>query len=703
MGHRGSPNFVWAREGYLWLHMANHLATETSPYLLQHAYNPVDWYPWGDEAFEQARIQDKPIFLSVGYSACHWCHVMERESFEDTATAALMNEHFISVKVDREERPDVDAIYMRAVQAMTDHGGWPMSVFLTPEGRPFYGGTYFPDSSRMGMPSFTQVLERISELWRTERDEVCAAGSRLSAAIAHSEGVTAAASDRALHTDVLDEAVRGLSASFDRVNGGWGGAPKFPQAAVIEFVLRRHVAAGDSSLLAMVTQTLDAMARGGIYDQLGGGFHRYATDATWLVPHFEKMLYDNAQLARLYLHAWQVTGGESYRRITEETLDYAVREMLDASGGFYSAQDADSEGEEGRFFVWTWDQVVRALEGGSDHRAGDAQLFCAAYGVTRHGNFDGTNVLSVAKSPAQLAAESGRTIADVESRLAVARAVLLEARKARPRPDLDDKVLASWNGLMLSALAEAARVLGREDYLLIAETNADFILREMLGADGRLARSWKDGSTRISAYLEDYAFCAEGLLELYQTTFDPTWFDAARTLCEVILERFADPSGGFFDTSDDHEALLFRPKETQDGAMPSGGAVTAGVLARLGALTGDSRFLKAAEGGIGAVGHLLRRAPLGFAAWLSALDLMMAPPDELAIVGPEPMPLLAVARARYRPNLVVAVKAEDEGGSLGLFEGRGTLNGLTTAYLCRHSVCEAPITTPEELAARLNR
>ena len=683
--------------------MVNRLAAETSPYLLQHANNPVDWYPWGDEAFAKAQAEDKPVFLSVGYSACHWCHVMEHESFEDEATAALMNEYFVSVKVDREERPDVDAIYMKAVQAITDHGGWPISVFLTPKREPFYGGTYFPNTPRYGIPSFVQVLERVSELWQMQRDEVVDAGIRLSAALAQGEGVTTGASGNALRPGVLDAAVLGLSRSFDHVNGGWGGAPKFPQPAVMEFLLRRHLASGDSSLLDMVTQTLDAMARGGIYDQLGGGFHRYATDAVWLVPHFEKMLYDNAQLARLYLHAWQVTGDERYRRITEGTLDYAIREMLDANGGFYSAQDADSEGAEGRFFVWTRNQVEQALEGHSEDPHGDAELFSAAFGVTASGNFEGANILSMVKSPAQVAAEFGTNIADAESRLAAVRAALLVAREKRPRPGRDDKVLASWNGLMLSALAEAARAFDREDYLLVAEKNADFVLGRMLGPDGRLARSWKDGSARLNAYLEDYAFVAEGLLGLYQTTFDPARFVAARAMCEVVLAHFADSDGGFFDTSDDHEDLLFRPKETQDGAMPSGGAVAASVFTRLGALTGDSRYSMAAEASFGAVGHLLSRAPLGFAAWLSAFDLLLAPPSELAIVGPDSMPMLAVVRAKYRPNLVVAVKSSDGDGGIGILEGREALRGETAAYLCRGFACEAPTTNPDELAVRLSR
>ena len=680
--------------------MPNRLASETSPYLLQHANNPVDWFPWGDEAFEKACREDKPVFLSVGYSACHWCHVMEHESFEDEATAALMNEHFVSVKVDREERPDVDAIYMKAIQAMTEHGGWPMSVFLTPGRGPFYGGTYFPNTPRHGMPSFTQVLERIAELWQSQRDEIVDAGRRLSAALA--QGRTAAAgSGVSVGRDTLDAAVRGLSVSFDRVHGGWGGAPKFPQPAVIEFILRRYVATGDASLLDMATSTLDAMARGGICDQLGGGFHRYATDAIWLVPHFEKMLYDNAQLARVYLHAWQLTGEPLYRRVTEETLDYVVREMRDGRGGFYSAQDADSEGVEGRFFVWTPDEIVAALDGHSADPGGDARLFMSAYGVTERGNFEGANILYVADSMDSAGTGSTRKPDDVETRMRVARAALLEARNDRVKPGTDDKVLAGWNGLMLSAFAEAARALGREDYLDVAQMNAEFVLTQMRDSHSRLLRTWKDGQSRLNGYLEDYAHYAEGLLELYQSTFDPAWFEAARGLSDEILAHFSDPAGGFFDTSDDHEELLFRPKETQDGAIPSGGSAAAMVLAKLGEYTGESRYSEAALAAVTGMGEEMAQIPLGFAGWLSALDFILSPPSELAIVGPDPQPMLTLVRATYRPNLVVAARASGADSGIPLFKGRDSVGGSTTAYLCRQFACERPAVTPEELGELL--
>lgn len=682
--------------------MPNRLARESSPYLLQHANNPVDWYPWGDEAFEKAVAQDKPVFLSVGYSACHWCHVMEHESFEDEATAALMNERFISVKVNREERPDVDAVYMKAVQAMTDHGGWPMSVFLTPDRRPFYGGTYFPDTPRHGLPSFTQVLERIFELWRTQREEIFDAGTRLSALL--TQFSTATGTSRSMPADaVLEQATRGLSRSFDRTNGGWGGAPKFPQPAVIEFALRRYLATGETTLLAMVTKTLDAMARGGIYDQLGGGFHRYATDERWLVPHFEKMLYDNAQLARVYLHGWQVTEDPLYRQVTEQTLDYVAREMVDASGGFYSAQDADTEGQEGRFFAWTPDEILQVMYEFSPDPEEDANLFMAAHGVTAQGNFEGSNVLSVVKSFAQVASESGRDAAEVESRVRRAGEALLCARGRRVRPDVDDKVLVGWNGLMLSAFAEASRVLSRDDYLRVAEANAECVLSHMRHDGHRLHRVLKSGHAKLDAYLEDYAFYADGLLELYQTTFDPVWFDAASGFADEILAHFTDPDGGFFDTSDDHEELLFRPKETQDGAMPSGGSVAALILAKLGEYTGGSRYSEAARIAVAGLNAEMTQVPLGFAGWLSALDFMLSPPSELAIVGPEPLPMLDVVRATYRPNLVVAARtAANEEGGMPLLEGRDVIDGATTAYLCRHFACERPVTSPEALTVLLD-
>ena len=682
--------------------MSNRLIAEASPYLRQHAENPVDWYPWGDEAFERARSEDKPVFLSVGYSACHWCHVMEHESFEDESTAALMNEHFVSVKVDREERPDIDAIYMGAVQALTGRGGWPMSVFLTPDAVPFYGGTYFPNESRHGMPSFADVLMQLASVWANRRDEVLEAGAELTGLLQEQSSRGSSVSGGALDPGTLDTAIQGLSRSFDRTHGGWGGAPKFPQPTVVEFVLRRYLATGEARLLEMAATTLHAMMRGGIYDQLGGGFHRYATDDRWLVPHFEKMLYDNAQLARLYLHAWQVTGDVVYRRVVTETLDYLVREMLDPAGGFYSAQDADSEGEEGRFFVWTPDQIHSALAGASPDPGGDGEVLMAAYGVTSAGNFEGKNILFASRTMAEIAADAGRAVSDVETRLARARQALLDARESRVRPGLDDKVLASWNGLTLAAFAEAARALDRDDYRRVAERNAEFVLSEMRGADSRMSRTWKDGSATLNGYLEDYAFYADGLLELYQTTFDPRWFAAARELADTIIERFTDPDGGFFDTSDDHESLLLRPKGIQDGALPSGGAVAAEVLVRLAEYAGEPRYAAAAGTAVVQAQAAMGQVPLGFSRWLATLDLMLAPPQALAIVGDEVEPLLRVVREGYRPNLLVAVASGNEPGTgMALLEGRGAAGGRATAYLCRQFMCERPVSTAGELVGLL--
>ena len=634
--------------------MSNRLAAETSPYLLQHAENPVEWYPWGPEAFAKAQAEDKPIFLSVGYSACHWCHVMEHESFEDEATAELMNRYFVSVKVDREERPDVDAIYMEAVQALSGSGGWPMSVFLTPAGEPFYGGTYFPDTPRFGMPSFTELLAQIAELWDTRKDEVLMAGANLTDELRRQARGLDGGGDAQPGIETLSAAQKELSASFDREYCGWGLAPKFPQPAVLEFLLRRFLVTGNERPLEMVQRTLDAMMRGGICDQIGGGFHRYATDQRWLVPHFEKMLYDNAQLARVYLHAWQITGNDAYRRVVTDTLDYVIREMLDPTGGFYSAQDADTEGEEGRFFVWEPDEIRAVLAEACGEPVAvedaaedsDVDLFLRAYGISLTGNFEGRSILYQAQTPSDIAMERWVGADEIDARLSRSRAALFAARETRVKPGVDDKVLSGWNGLMLAAFAEAARALDRDDYLEVARRNAEFLLTEMRDESGRMLRTWKRGQAKLNGYLEDYATVADGLLELYQTTFDVRWFAAARELGDAILAHFADPAGGFFDTSDDHEELLVRPKNVQDGASPSGGAVAAGVLLQLARFTGEGGYADAADRALAGVSLGMERAPLGFAYWLGVLAVTSAPPCELAIVGEDPEALL---RRRAQP------------------------------------------------------
>jgi len=667
--------------------MPNHLVKETSPYLLQHADNPVDWYPWSEEAVQKAKTEDKPIFLSIGYSACHWCHVMAHESFEDEEVAAVLNENFVSIKVDREERPDLDRIYMSAVQAMTGSGGWPMSVFLTPEGQPFYGGTYFPPKRRYGMPSFTDVLLAVADAWQNRRQELVEGGKRLVEAVERQSAVREDVKREDVKRETLESAFENLWQRFDRTHGGWGDAPKFPQPMALEFLLRYHHATGDPLALQMVTQTLEAMARGGMYDQLGGGFHRYSVDDHWLVPHFEKMLYDNAQLARVYLHAWQVTGEPFYRTIVEEILDYVVREMTDPEGGFYSTQDADSEGEEGKFFVWTPTEIRDLL-------GAEADAFMAECGVAERGNFEGKNILEF--------------VGDLDQRptLAEARRKLFTAREQRVHPGRDEKVLTSWNGLMLAAFAEAARVLNRADYQQVAERNADFLLSELRTPDGRLYHTWKAGVAKINGYLEDYAHFIVGLLELYQTTFDPRWYLAARELAEVMVEHFSAPDGGFFDTSDDHEKLITRPRELQDNAVPSGNAMAAFGLLRLAGLAVEPRYADLAYRSLVQVQPLLAQYPLGFGQWLIALDYALSHPHEIAIVGdPEAADtraLLDVCTTGYHPHQILALGAPDsETSAVPLLRGRSQVEGRATAYVCVDFTCRPPVTDPAELRALL--
>jgi uncharacterized protein YyaL (SSP411 family) len=670
--------------------MANRLAGETSPYLLQHAHNPVDWYPWGPEALERAKREDKPIFLSIGYAACHWCHVMERESFEDAATAEDLNRDFIAVKVDREERPDLDQVYMGAVQAMTGQGGWPMSVFLTPDGKPFYGGTYYPPVPAHGMPAFRQVLAGVAKAWREERLEVAAAGQRLVSALVE-QSRTASAPGGAAGTptrELLDTATAQIEAQFDTRNGGWGSAPKFPQPMTIEYLLRRAVATGDPRPLAVARRTLDAMAEGGIRDQLGGGFHRYSTDAEWLAPHFEQMLYDNAQLARVYLHAWQLTDELRYREAAVGTLDYMLRELRRDDGTFAASQDADTEGVEGKTFTWSADEIRTIL-------GDDAPLFTATYDVTDEGNWEGRTILRRVVPPGA---------DDQESRLAAARTRLAAARAERAQPARDDKALAAWNGLAIAAFAEAGRAIDPR-YADAAITAADQILAGLLGADRRLSRSWKDGRATGGGVLEDYADLADGLLALYDATADERWFTTARSLADAIIDRFGDPAGGFFDTADDHEALVTRPKDVQDNAVPAGSSMAASVLLRLGALTGDARYRAAADSAIGGVVPYLTRYPTGFANWLSAAHLVVEGIDELAIVGPpeaEGTRSLVEAVSGYRPTMVLAVSAEPVNSAVPLLADRTMIDGRPTAYLCRDFACRLPVTSADALLAQLD-
>ena len=656
--------------------MANALKAETSPYLLQHAENPVDWLPWGDEALKRSRELNRPLLVSIGYSACHWCHVMERECFEDPKIAALMNESFVCIKVDREERPDVDAIYMEAVQAMTGQGGWPLNVFLTPAQLPFYGGTYFPPEPRPGMASWPQILKAVAEAWEERGEEIAeqaeAGLDRLSGA------AKLEASEDPLDAALLAEALERLALPFDAINGGWGTAPKFPNASAIEFLLARDEP-------AMALQSLRSMASGGIFDQVGGGFSRYSVDAAWTVPHFEKMLYDNALLARAYLHGWLVSGDPILKRTCEETLDWALREMLAPEGGFYSALDADSEGVEGKFYVWSIEELRAALED-----AADAAI--AWFGASASGNFEGLNILeSRGEEPA----------ADLRERI---RERLLEVRAERVRPGTDDKRLTSWNGLMISALAEAGAVLGREDYLAAARGTANFLMTQMRDESGRLLRSFNKGEAKLRAYLEDHAMLLEGLLALYEATFEPQWYLAAVSEAEAILSGFGDDErGGFFSTAADGEQLVARRKEMEDSPLPSGGSSAALGLLRLALLSGDARYADAALGQLRLVRPYVVRHPQAFGHALQAIDLHVGPARELALVGDEIGPLLEVIRSELRPRLVVAGgNGSGDESVVPLLRDRPAVDGAATAYLCENFTCAAPTISAAELAATLD-
>jgi uncharacterized protein YyaL (SSP411 family) len=727
----------------------NKLIGETSPYLVQHAHNPVDWHPWGEEAFERAKAEDKPLLVSIGYSACHWCHVMEHESFEDEATARVQNEHFINIKVDMEERPDVDKIYMNFVQITTGRGGWPMNVFLTPDKVPFFGGTYFPPSPRHGMPSWQQVMVSIAEAWRERRDELMRSATdilgelrRMSVTEMPAGGVDA---------NLSESAFKSFVRSFDAKNGGWGGAPKFPQAMAMEFLLRYWKRTGDEGSLEMVRKTAVKMADGGIYDQLGGGFHRYSVDAVWLVPHFEKMLYDNAQLIRVYLHLYQISksvppavaggglaatekgppaaaGGadnaEFFRRIAVETLEYVRREMLDPAGGFYSSQDADSEGEEGKFFVWTPQEVVDVLG------ENDGRIFNEYYDVTADGNFEGSSILNL-----EFGAQQSGAVDDFG--LLEMRRKLFESREKRIKPFRDEKVLTAWNGLMLAAFAEAAAVFGSEEYLEVATRNADFLLENLVeglsepevttpsaeaastppktggelgnppahagGSDLRVLRTWKDGRAKLNGYIEDYANLADGLIELYQVSGELKYLETARTLADAMITEFWDEeSGGFFFTANDHEELIVRNKDFFDNATPSGNSVAADVLLKLSKFYGDERYERFALTALRIAATQIKRYPQGFGRALSAIEFHVAPVKEVVIVGERGNELERELWSRYIPGKVVAVADGPAEGGFPLLEGRGMIEGKATAYVCENFVCRRPVTDVGELRELLS-
>jgi len=664
--------------------VSNRLATETSPYLLEHAENPVDWYPWGPEALSRAQEEGKPILLSIGYSACHWCHVMARESFEDPEIATLMNRSFVCIKVDREERPDLDQIYMRAVQGMTGSGGWPMTVFLLPDGTPFFGGTYFPPVDRVGMPSFRRVLQAVAEAFILRKAEVLATASELRNFLRRSTPIAAA---EALTPAILDDAYRRLRSDYDSNHGGFGGAPKFPQPMLIDFLMRTSLRTGAARPLEMATQTLTAMANGGIYDQLGGGFHRYSVDDHWLVPHFEKMLYDNALLARAYLDGWRCTGDPSFARIAAQTLDFVVREMTSPEGGFYSSLDADSEGEEGRFYVWTPTEL-REILGGST-----AGRLAAAYGVEEGGNFEGRSILHPLRD-------------DSLEILEPLRAPLMDARAHRVRPHRDEKVLAGWNGLTLRAMAEAALVLDRPDLGEVATRNGRFLMAKMRSGR-RMLRSYKDGRATLPGYLEDQAAVIDGLLSLFSLTFDPSWLDHVRDLAEEMLAAFWDQNANaFFDTAADHEVLLVRPQDITDNAVPSGTSLAIDVLLRAGALLGKAAWVERGRSSLERLAPTASRAPLAFGRLLCAVDFGLANPIELAIVTATPQdqrPFVDILRRRYLPNLVLAGGSGQDLPEIPLLRDRHALEGRATAYLCEAFVCQAPSTEPTRVAAQLDQ
>ncbi len=675
--------------------MTNHLASSTSPYLLQHAHNPVDWYPWDPEALERARREDKPIFLSIGYAACHWCHVMAHESFENPDTAAFMNEHFINIKVDREERPDLDSIYMSAVVALTGQGGWPMSLFLTPDLKPFFGGTYFPPESRHGLLAFKELLIAIYQAWENHRAEINLTGNQVAARLIVQSSSNS--DEGAFTPESLAAALKTLIDNYDWNNGGWGGAPKFPQPMTIDFLLRR-AAGGLSEALKPVMHVLAAMDRGGMYDVVGGGFARYSTDATWHIPHFEKMLYDNAQLARVYLHAWQMTGDPSLRSIIEETLAFVAREMLSPEGGFYSSLDADSEGEEGKYYAWTMEEVRDVLGESSE-------LFESAYGVTLMGNWEGKNVLHRVLDDAALSIRFKIESALVSEKLADCRARLLSRRASRVRPGTDDKVLTAWNGLMLSTFAEAGRVLKNNLYNDIAVRNANFLLTA-LRPEGKLRRAWRQGKASTEVFLEDYASLILGLLELYQNGFDNRWFLEARELAAEMIARFNDPTGGFFDTPSDAETLLSRPKDLQDSATPCGNALAAEALLKLASYTGKDEWRRKAEQTLGVVTGNAVHFPSAYARWLSAADFALADVKQVAIMGTlsdrQTQVFLTELNNAFRPNMIVALSSYPPlEGVPALLLDRPMLEGKPTAYVCEGFVCKLPVTSLEDLIKQL--
>ncbi len=680
--------------------MPNALAHETSPYLLQHQNNPVNWHPWGPEALARARTEGKPIFLSIGYSACHWCHVMEHESFENEAIATILNERFVSIKVDREERPDLDQIYMSVTQMMTGRGGWPMSVFLTPDLKPFYAGTYFPPTARGGMPGFDQVLLAVDDAWKNRRDTAEDMGDQLIAELKKSERSTGTAAGE-LSRSLIDNAVAHLARTFDNTWGGFGPAPKFPHPMDLQLLLRHWHRTGRQQSLDVVTKTLDRMASGGIYDHVGGGFARYSVDARWLVPHFEKMLYDNALLAATYVEAWQATSNADYARVARETLDYVLRDMTGSEGGFYSAEDADSEGEEGKFYVWAPDEIDEVL--GEETGA----IFGRVYDVTDAGNFEGHSILNQPKTLAQSAAILGIPEDKLRSLLASSLRKLFKVREQRVHPGKDDKVLVSWNGLMIDAMARAGAALGEPRYVAAAAKCADFLNANLVRPDGRLLHTWRAGQAKLAAYLDDYACLANGLISLYEATFDAARLVEAARLADLMLKHFADPAGGgFFYTADDHEQLIARPKEIADSSTPAASAMAATALVRLAKFTGDEKYRAAAERTLHAGVAYMQQAPAAMGQSLLALDFHLGPTHELVLAGDldnsETATVLADLRQRYLPSKILAAAAGDPPPLLaGLLAGKEPFAGEPTLYVCEGFTCQTPVAGAAAIEGRL--
>jgi uncharacterized protein YyaL (SSP411 family) len=675
----------------------NRLIEQTSPYLLQHAHNPVNWLPWGSEAFERARKENKPIFLSIGYSTCHWCHVMERESFETEQIAIVMNEHFVSIKVDREQRPDVDEIYMNTVVMMTGSGGWPLSVFLTPEGKPFYGGTYFPPSDAYGRPGFERVLLSIADAWKNRRQELTGSAAKMSELLQSQARPTG---KNNLSPEILDDAFVSFQNSFDAVNGGFGTAPKFPQPANLSMLLSYWHRTADNQALEMVEKTLDSMADGGIYDHIGGGFHRYATDAQWLVPHFEKMLYDQALLSKVYLQTYLVTKQERYAQIAREIFDYVLRDMTDPAGGFYSAEDADSEGREGTFYLWDPGQIASVLD------EEQARLFNTCYGVANEGNFEeGKTILNIATSMEQLEQEFRKDQAAIENILTAARARIFQERAKRIRPHRDEKIITAWNGLMISSLAYGGAVLGEEKYIEAAGRSAEFIL-STLHKNGRLMRYYRDGRVVEKAFLDDYAFTATGMLDLYEATFDVKWLIEAKSLSNRMIELFADTEkGGFFLAGKDGEKLIARTKLGSDGAIPSGNSIAALVLLKLGRLTMDQHFTDLGGKILETFSQQLEQSPAYSSAMLRALDFRLGPTQEIIIAGnadaPDVKQMLKLIHGKFLPNAVVLLHEPDKADSalyntVPFIKNQIAIDGKATAYVCENYVCKKPVNNINE-------